>query len=161
MNGAMQVTNARTLFLDLDGVFADFDAAVERMFGKPVDAVPRREMWARIFRTRGFWSDLAMIPGAEALWEHVKHHDPVFLTGVLKGDRSCEPSKVAWVKRHFGTDRVICCFSRDKPRYGKPGDILVDDRAAAIEAWNGMGGHGVHHRSVPETIERLRALGIQ
>ncbi len=156
----MNSLEGRILFLDLDGVFADFDAAVARMFGKPSEQVPRREMWARIFRTRGFWSDLAMMPGADMLWERVRRYDPVFLTGVLKGDRTCEPSKIAWVRQRFGTDRVICCMARDKPSYGKPGDILVDDRISNVDAWTAMGGHGILHRTVPDTIAELRAAGL-
>ena len=156
----MAKTGEQTLFLDLDGVFADFDGAVRKLFGKPIQEVPRKEMWGRIFRTHGFWSDLAMIPGAEALWEHCRPYDPVILTGILKGDRTCEPSKIAWVKQRFETDRVICCMSRDKPRYGKPGDILVDDRSSNVDAWEAMGGHAVLHRDAAATIERLKALGI-
>lgn len=149
-----------TLFLDLDGVFADFEGAVEKLFDRPFTQVPRREMWRRIHATRGFWSNLVLLPGADRLWHHVRHRDPCFLTGILPSDRTCEPSKIDWVRRHFETDRVICCMSRDKPRHGRPGDILVDDRASNIEAWREMGGHGVLHRTVDGTIERLRALGI-
>jgi hypothetical protein len=150
----------RTLFLDLDGVFADFDAGVEKLFGKPVDAVDRREMWSRIHRSRGFWAKLAKIPGSDALWEFVAKYDPVFLTGILKSDRTCEPSKIDWVRRHFGTDRIICCMSRDKPKYGKPGDVLVDDRPAMIHAWEAMGGVGVLHRTPEQTIAALKELGF-
>ncbi|WP_207481170.1 HAD family hydrolase [Arenibaculum pallidiluteum] len=151
---------APALFLDLDGVFADFEGAVEKLFGRPVHALPRREMWARIHRTRGFWSRLALLPGADRLWEHCRPHDPTFLTGILVGDRTCEPSKIAWVRHHFETDRIICCRAAEKPRYGRPGDILVDDRPSNIAAWEQMGGVGVLHRGVDETIARLRGLGF-
>lgn len=148
------------LFLDLDGVFADFEGAVEILFGRPFASVPRREMWRRIHKTRGFWNELALLPGADRLWRHCAPHDPVFLTGILPSDRTCEPAKIDWVRRHFGAERIICCLSRDKQRYGKPGDVLVDDRASNVEAWQEMGGVGILHLSVDETIGRLRKAGF-
>jgi 5'(3')-deoxyribonucleotidase len=150
-----------SLFLDVDGVFADFEGAVAALFGMPVDQVPRRRMWARIHRTPGFWSGLVLLPGADRLWAHCAPHEPVFLTGILTGDRTCIPSKVEWVRRHFHTDRVICCSARDKPAHGRPGDVLVDDRASNVEAWEAMGGRGILHRSVDATLEDLRALGFR
>lgn len=151
----------RTLFLDLDGVFADFEGAVEALFGTPFAEVPRRPMWKRIQAARGFWSGLVLLPGADRLWAHVAPFDPVFLTGILPSDRTCVPAKIAWVRQHFRTERVICCHSRDKPSHGKPGDVLVDDRAANVDAWTAMGGIGVLHRSVEDTIARLRQLGYR
>lgn len=149
------------LFLDVDGVFADFEGAVEALFGRPVAQVPRREMWGRIHRTRGFWSNLVLLPGADRLWAHCEPYGPVFLTGILTGDRTCAPGKVEWVRRHFRTDRVICCMAKDKPKHGMPGDVLVDDRERNLEAWEAMGGRGVLHRSVEGTIEALRGLGFR
>ncbi len=152
--------NRPALFLDLDGVFADFEGAVETLFRRPVAEVPKREMWARIHRTRGFWSNLVLMPGADRLWDHCAPFDPTFLTGVLPSDKTCVPSKVEWVRRHFRTDRVICCMAKDKPRHGSPGDVLVDDRPKNVAEWEAMGGLGVVHRDVDGTIAALRSLGF-
>ena len=36
------------LYCDLDGVFADFEGAVVKMFDKPMHEIPRNKMWSYI-----------------------------------------------------------------------------------------------------------------
>ncbi|MBP5699152.1 MAG: hypothetical protein J6W96_06470, partial [Alphaproteobacteria bacterium] len=55
-------------------------------------------------------------------------------------------------------DGVICCLSKDKQKYGKPNDILIDDRPNNIEKWIKMGGIGILHTSAKETIRKLEEL---
>ena len=39
-------------------------------------------------------------------------------------------------------------------------DILIDDRASIIDNWNTAGGNGILHTSAPQTISKLKKLGL-
>lgn len=63
------------------------------------------------------------------------------------------------MKKHYGKeDGVICCLSKDKQNFGKPKDILIDDREPNIQRWEEMGGIGILHTSAEETIRKLKEL---
>lgn len=155
------------LFVDLDGVVAAFDEHVESLFGfRPGDPkVSDAEMWAYIETEPTFWLDIPVKWGAEALFEVVKPHNPIFLTGVplgVNGERA-HAQKPAWVKRHFGDWPVITTKSRLKQTHMKaPGDILVDDRWRVLKKWKEAGGVAVHYRDAYQAIADLKkALGIE
>ncbi len=52
------------LFVDLDGVLADFDAGVLQAAGKESAELEPRQMWPILARTRGFY---AWLPSARCL----------------------------------------------------------------------------------------------
>lgn len=67
------------------------------------------------------------MPDAMELYNAVKHLNPIILTGCHDGDYGRE-DKFKWVAEKFGEHQlVITCFSKDKCKFAKPGDIIVDD----------------------------------
>ncbi|MFT8246207.1 hypothetical protein [Roseomonas sp. BN140053] len=149
-----------TLFLDLDGVLADFDRGVQAVTGKRPEELPLKTMWAALARAPRFFDTLHFMEDAEALWRFCAPHQPTILTGLPLGSWAPEQKK-QWVARMLGAHvPVITCMSRDKPRYSGPGHVLVDDRASAQEGWERKGGTFVHHRSAERSIAALRQLGL-
>jgi hypothetical protein len=155
-----------TLFLDLDGVLADFDAGVHQVTGKLPSELSPRSMWPRLAKTPGFYANLAWMPDGRTLWERVKRHDPVILTGLPLG-KWARPQKLKWCARELGPDvEVLTCMSRDKAEVARsraPDDtvpVLVDDRDRYRDKWEEMGGIFVHHKSAEESIARLEELGL-
>jgi hypothetical protein len=148
------------LFLDLDGVLADFDRGVQAICGQRPEDLPLKTMWAALVRAPRFFETLEMMHDAEALWRFCAPHRPTILTGLPLG--SWAPAqKRRWVARMLGAHvPVITCMSRDKPRWSAPGHVLVDDRIAARDGWERKGGLFVHHVSAERSIARLRELGI-
>jgi hypothetical protein len=151
----------RRLFLDLDGVLADFDRGVREVTGQPPEALPLRSMWAALARAPRFFETLAFMEDAELLWRFCAPYQPTILTGLPLG--SWAPAqKRRWVARMLGASvPVITCMSREKPRYSGPGHVLVDDRAEAGAGWEAKGGTFVHHRSASASIDALRRLGFE
>lgn len=148
------------LYLDLDGVLADFDHGVERVLGRRPAQLDMRRMWTALQSQPDFFGTLAMMHDAQQLWDFCRPLRPVILTGLPLGSWAA-PQKRRWVARMLGNDvEVITCMSRDKPRWSGPGRVLVDDRASAREGWKRKGGTFVHHTSAQSTIDALRALGI-
>ncbi|MFC4167251.1 hypothetical protein [Teichococcus aestuarii] len=148
------------LFLDLDGVLADFDRGVHAITGQRPEALPLRTMWAALARAPRFFETLEFMHDAQELWRFCAPCHPTILTGLPLGAWAPE-QKRRWVARMLGAHvPVITCMSREKPRWSGPGHVLVDDRASAAEGWEKKGGVFVHHRSAAGSIAALRALGF-
>jgi hypothetical protein len=152
--------SAFTLFIDLDGVLADFDRGVEAVLGRRPDQVPTGIMWRALAQQPDFFGTLQCMADARQLWEFCRPYAPTILTGLPMGQWA-PAQKRRWVASMLGTDvRVITCMSRDKPRYSGPGHILIDDREKVRDGWEAAGGIFIHHRSARQSIAALRRLGV-
>ena len=145
------------LFLDLDGVFSDFNRRVHHLSGKQPHELGNK-LWKIIMADKQFFASLELMKDAEYLWEYVKQYDPVFLTGAPPGERSREQTR-AWVAEKFGDKyTTIVLPKKDKQLHSGPHKVLVDDTQVNIDQWIDKGGHGVFHRDVWETIDRLEEI---
>lgn len=153
----------RALFVDLDGVLADFDAGVRAVLGAPPEAFHARTLWPALARVPGgFFRTLAPMADAAELWTHCSAFESVtILTGMPMGDWA-EPQKRTWCAERLGLtgERVITCFARDKHVYATPGAVLVDDSERHREPWERAGGTFVLHVNAATSLARLRALGF-
>jgi hypothetical protein len=148
------------LYLDCDGVLADFDTGVRTLLGTtPKDYQAKHSLsrfWAALGRAPGFYAELPLMPDARELFEAVRHLHPVILTGVPRGGWA-EAQKAQWVKRHFPGTKVITTFAAKKCSYCRSGDVLVDDTLKYRDLWVKAGGTFIHHRSAKESIAALAA----
>ena len=147
------------LFLDCDGVLADFDAGARHLLG---GLTPREfeqkhsrgEFWKRLARAPDFYGTLPLMADAQDLFDAVEHLRPTILTGLPMGNWAA-PQKVAWAERHFPGTPIITCMARDKVRYMVSGDVLVDDREDHRSKWEDAGGIFIHHRSAARSLVEL------
>jgi hypothetical protein len=157
----MPASKKKQLFLDCDGVLADFDSYAEKIFGLPPRKAEelhgKKRFWADLQSHPDFYFNLPLMPGARELYEAVKHLNPIILTGLPLGDWA-EPQKRRWAEKYFPGVRVICCASVDKRLHMKPGDVLVDDWPKYRHLWEEAGGVFILHRSVEESIDGLSQL---
>ena len=153
----------RALWLDMDGVLADFETLATEVLGMgPVAfeaAFGEDALWDRIYRREHFFADLALLPDARALWDGVMAlgYRPAILTGTPKG-LWAEADKIRWARRHFPETRVQTCLARHKYVYCVPGAVLIDDREKYARRWRDAGGVFIVHRSAAESLAQLRAL---
>ena len=149
------------LFLDCDGVLADFDAGVERLLGMGAKEYERRHslgaFWGKLAKAPDFYARLPLIADARLLFEAVEHLHPTVLTGLPLG-KWAAPQKLAWVEQHFPGTPVITCMARDKHRFMDPGDVLVDDRENHRATYEAHGVIFVHHRSARDSLRELAAI---
>jgi hypothetical protein len=152
----------KQIYLDCDGVLADFDAGAEAIFGMPPRQFEKRhgarEFWRRLAGAPDFFGDLPLMIDARELYEAVRHKDPVILTGMPRGNWA-EPQKRRWAARHFPGVPVITTMAALKHEHRHPGDVLVDDRDNYRHLWEREGGVFVHHKDAKSSIEALRGLG--
>ena len=158
------------LFVDLDGVLADFDAGVRQAAGKDPSELHPGRMWPILARTPGFYAALSWMNDGLELWNAVKRCSPVILTGLPRG-RWAEPQKREWCARELGESvPVITCLSARKAEvaaewmeeHGLSGKtpVLVDDRLKLKESWEEAGGKFVLHLSTEASLRELKELGF-
>ena len=155
-----------TLFLDLDGVLADFEKKVLEITGKKPEQLKQRFMWPRIAKHPNFYGTLDWMPDGEDLWNQTKHLNPIILTG-LPGGSWAEPQKRLWCTQHLGPEiQVITCLSREKHLRAQPyilpntKALLIDDREKLKPQWEEAGGIFIHHTTTKTTLEQLIAMQI-
>ncbi len=121
--------NQTRLFLDMDGVFCDFERGVQELqqsLGVPLPySSPtldqQRKLWETIFENKPeFFAELKPMAGARMLWQAVKAYlarsgqiVPIFLTGCPKGKYRplAEKGKRQWVANNIlftsNVDKVL------------------------------------------------------
>ena len=153
----------RQLFIDLDGVLADFDTAFTTRIGPLPDRnAPGPEpesFWPSIEAIPDFFETLPLMPDAMELWNgaHALHPRPIVLTGSPPKIPIAEAQKRRWVAKHLGADaRVICCVASEKRLHGRPGDVLIDDWVRYRPRWTTMGGIFILHTSAATSLAEAR-----
>jgi len=147
------------VFLDLDGVFADFDARVKRLTGKHPNQLDKTRLWKMVNADKRFFAELELIEGCMILWEATKDLEPVFLTGA-PSSKVFQEQKREWVARIFGPEFIVHVVpKRLKQDFSGPHKVLIDDTPENIEQWIARGGHGILHAGDHEsTVKALRRL---
>jgi len=155
---------ARRIYLDCDGVLADFDTHFRNIFDgiEPGDyeaKVGGKIFWASIqHRDPNFFENLPLMVDAEFLHDFCDPYRPVILTGCPKGGWA-EMQKIKWAQKYFPGTPMVTCMARDKRKFCRSGDILIDDRTKHAQKWQDAGGVFVHHKNADESIQVLNAFG--
>lgn len=151
------------IFVDMDGVLADFDSGYERLCGRPIaqNKWGRYEVdWEKVRATPLFFHRLPMMPDAPELLDGLGHPYTI-LTAVPQEIDVARNEKIYWAHSHIHPEQpVICCRARDKCKHGEPGDVLIDDYVKYADLWRDMGGIFIHHTSAKSSLQKLRELGL-
>ncbi len=153
------------LFLDCDGVLADFDKRAAEILGMNSREYETqkgaKDFWKRIYSTPDFFLSLDKMPDAEELVDATRHLNPIILTGKPQGGWA-EAQKLAWRDKHFPDLDMIVCLSKDKyiHMHDEKDNILIDDWTKHKHVWEEAGGYFIHHTSAADSIRQLRYLGV-
>jgi 5'(3')-deoxyribonucleotidase len=149
------------LFLDADGVLADFDEGARRLLGmRPKEYIRthgRGAFWKRLARAESFYGTLTEMPDARVLFDAVKHLKPTILTGLPMGNWAAG-QKLEWAAEHFPRVPIITCIARDKHKHMQSGDVLVDDREKHRAAYEAAGVVFVHHKNAEDSLRQLAKI---
>jgi len=149
------------LFLDADGVLADFNRGARDLLGaSPKEYIGkhgRDAFWRRLAKAPNFFGNLPEMPDARVLFGAVAHLRPTILTGLPTGDWPA-PQKIQWAAQHFPGVPIVTCMARDKHLHMQPGDVLVDDREKHRAAYEENGVVFIHHRNAVDSLRRLARI---
>jgi hypothetical protein len=153
------------VFLDLDGVMADFEGYFESHFGFRHDSVSDKEMWRLIDAHENFFGSLPPLPGALTFCDTL--YDswgglPIILTACPRTNYfKAAIQKRDWVHNHISKRLHVlpvmggknkCLFMKQR------GDVLIDDFEKNIVPWREMGGVGIVHTSFEDTLAKLKEV---
>jgi len=159
------------VYLDMDGVLADFFGGVEFLYGvehwkqltndKTKDL--KKEVIDRITGT-DFFAVLPKFPTADALIDTVKKFTGgnfSINTSPLRGDHENSAKyKRLWIQNNIETpDSIVVTgrketYAKDKAS-GTP-NILIDDRPVNIQRWQAAGGHGILYQANRDSLTKVQ-----
>lgn len=150
------------IYLDLDGVMADFDAHFPAVFGLDHRALADDAMWEIINAHPSYFRDMPPCGGAIDFFREIEHLDPIILTACPKSNYvNAATQKREWVREHLSRDIMVLPVmgGRHKPLFmHAPGDILIDDYERNIELWRAAGGVGIRHVNFLTTAATVSKL---
>lgn len=157
----------KRIFVDMDGVVADFIAGTSQLLGQPItpdDAGHTLYDERKVELTnKRLFGNLPPMPDMYDLIAYIKHTGLPWeiLTAAGKVNRELVVyDKNAWVRRYIDPSVVVTCTYKgsQKAAFAEPGSVLIDDRKRNIECWEKAGGIGILHTSAKDTIAKLKEL---
>jgi nicotinic acid mononucleotide adenylyltransferase len=159
------------VYIDMDGVLADFFGGVEKMYGvehwkqltndKTKDL--KKEVIDRITGT-DFFATLPKFSSADALIDMVKKFTGgkfSINTSPLRGDHENSAKyKKLWISNNIEQPNDIVVTGR-KESYAKDKgtgapNILIDDRPINIQKWQAAGGYGILYQANRDSLEKIK-----
>lgn len=144
----------KTLFLDLDGVMADFDGYFTQRFGVSPLTFPANspDMWKLINQEKDFFYNIPAMSGAQQFYRDLIEAGlyPNILTACPHSDYAgVADQKKRWVRNRLGDHLLVIPTygSSTKPLFLQhPGDVLIDDWDKNCKAWNEAGGYAIQYK---------------
>jgi 5'(3')-deoxyribonucleotidase len=161
--------SARIIYLDMDGVLADFNGAMLDHFGVPFSELgtSSEHRWELITSTcPDVYSQLRVLPDADELVAGVIEacvtydYVPAILTAIPKFGRfpDAVQHKKEWIRTKWPVlhkNFNIGPYAVNKRDHAKPGHVLIDDSSLNIPQWNAAGGYGILHANAKQSLEQL------
>jgi 5'(3')-deoxyribonucleotidase len=155
----------RTIYLDMDGVVADFNAYVSNLLKRQVGweaADLTSEEWNFLSSVDRLYYNLDPLPYSARLVETSLSYNEFkieFLTAIprVKSIPTAEKDKREWLDKYFpGIKMNTGPHSRDKSKWAKSGDILIDDKKENAIEWFEAGGIAIRHTGdIDKTLQSL------
>ena len=159
------------VYLDMDGVLADFFGGVEFLYGvdhwKELTNDKTKDLKKQVIdRITGtdFFAVLPKFPTADALIDMVKTFTGgkfSINTSPLRGDHENSAKyKKIWISNNIEQpDDIIVTgrkesYAKDKAS-GTP-NILIDDRPVNIERWQAAGGYGILYQANRDSLDKVK-----
>lgn len=166
-----------TLYLDMDGVLADFNALARQTLRATTqderDAAARgrwpQEEWNKLKTVPNFYRILPKTDIADELVNLARQFRDELgwnirvLTAIPKNNDMPDAfqDKMEWMQEYYPDIRVhFGPYSKDKQHHARDGDYLVDDRVDNCREWTVAGGRAVkvNDSDRPAALAELRAI---
>ena len=154
-----------TLYLDMDGVLADFHKEYDKLDPNHED----RKKFRHAVIDGKIFTKLDFMPDTQELLNHVYKLHGVhieILTSMGTHDpfqaQEAKHQKLAWLQiKNIPYKANFVHSKQEKAQYATPTSILIDDSAGCISPFIEAGGHGILHKHASETIRILDSTILQ
>ncbi len=140
----------KLLYLDMDGVLADFEGGFAKRANIAHNSVSDEAMWEIINAWPDFFRQLPVMDGAKNFFAHVEELQPIILTACPRSNyKAVADQKREWIREHISTEILICPVMGgvNKPLFmNAPGDVLVDDHERNCRVWREANGIAIQHQ---------------
>lgn len=164
----MMEMNKRSIYIDMDGVVADFEKFASNYLGRKIgwgELDITSEEWQKLSEVDHLYYNLDLIPESTTVVALCKsfstRFNVSFLTAIPREQSmpTAKDDKTNWLNKYFpGMMINFGPYSRDKQNWCMPGDILIDDKPENVEQWVAKKGVAVHHTgSFNRTIQNILA----
>jgi 5'(3')-deoxyribonucleotidase len=148
------------IYVDMDGVVADFDKGYADAFGRDVYGDDSFTITQHCLQVPHFFRFLSVLgKGAELVDLLRDDYKIVFLTTPMQGMEYCRRDKLNWVREHFGDDHDVI-FSNAKADYVvDESSILIDDMERNLKPWTEAGGTAINIKlSIDQIFEKIEEV---
>lgn len=163
----IRATASTKIYLDMDGVLADFFAEYAKLAGVTSGSyrdIPPAKADPTLDKMVGtdFFHRLPKFPTADNLVKLVLSYTPTYsiCSSPLRGDHAnSELHKRAWIKDHLTPQPAEIIITGQKERHAVNADgspnILIDDRGTNIVAWRARGGIGIKYQADEDSLDKV------
>ena len=156
--------NIIKIYLDMDGVIADFDKKYKELYNiapKDADTYKTFDKFFTTFIAERQFAKLDLMPDALLLIDYLKSlsvpTEILSSTSSEKRDAEIREQKVEWLHKHNLTFPInLVPGKRLKRNFSNPNSILIDDTGQNIDQWRQEGGIGILHTDALTTIGILK-----
>jgi len=162
-NELIRATENTKIYLDMDGVLADFFAEYAKLAGvKNYRDIPPASADPTLNKMVGtdFFSRLPKFPTADSLVKLVLKYVKSYgiCSSPLRGDfKNSEQHKRIWIKNHLHPQPAEIIITSQKEQHAVNADgspnILIDDRGVNIVAWRARGGIGIKYQADEDSLD--------
>ena len=152
------------IYLDMDGVIADFDKRYKELYKiapKDADTYKTFDKFFTMFIADRQFAKLDLLPDAMELINYLRSlpipTEILSSTSSEKRDAEIREQKIEWLNKHnieFPVNLVP--GKRFKRDFSNENSILIDDTSQNIEQWRAEGGVGILHTDTLTTIGILK-----
>lgn len=135
------------IYIDMDGVVADFEKGIKNFYGKPYDQLTEQEQdifWNIDCHDYSIFARLPLIDEGFRFIDHLHMNriEFAFLTSTGGGMNHTDIArqKMSWIERHFGwvgpKPITFVTGTKSKGMFSKKGTLLFDDRQKVVDEFN-------------------------
>ena len=163
----MENMKIRQIFLDMDGVLADFESQISKMLGQKVwnnDAGHSvYDQYKRELTAKHMFRLMDPLPDAWKLTDWCLNsgiHTEILTAAGTVNRELVVRDKIEWIREHINPYwTIIPTFKgSQKAAFAHKKAVLIDDRDKNIDCWVEAGGIGILHTTADNTIKQLNDI---
>lgn len=151
-----------SIFLDIDGVLADFRKQCENY-----DCIKGTIVNWDIVNSAGtkFWEEIEWSAEGKQFFKWIKQicdeeNIDLFILTAVKGT-DAKTGRFNWIKKHIGLDRhhiIIVNSGKEKAYYAEPTALLIDDFSKNCSAFINAGGQAVQFKAMDQAKNKITEI---
>ena len=147
------------VYLDMDGVIADFFTAAtkladcEHSHWRDMEHRDIQRALKKIRKTPGFFTSVPAFPMANTLVKSIVNlaGSYTILSSPLQSYPDCALEKIDWIEKNIHIKPLDIIISSDKPKYAE-GNILIDDYGYNCSKWEQAGGYSIKYQADEDKV---------